>query len=115
MERCKACGATLAAGAEWCGQCLSLVTPPARSVMDPVPPPRPATLPDPPPTPVYSRWRSGPTSFGIVGRSVVSVLMLIPLWWFWETQMFAWPGVVIWVVIVMPWALRDLWRRSRVR
>jgi hypothetical protein len=68
-----------------------------------------------PSLPRYSRWRGDVTHFGLVGRLVVTVLLAVPLWWFWEVQTFAWPGLVIWGVFLMPWALRDVWRRSRIR
>ncbi|HEX4655318.1 MAG TPA: hypothetical protein VH274_06220 [Mycobacteriales bacterium] len=74
---------------------------------------------DAPPVPLpvsyqHSRWRSSVTSFGPIGRIVMTVLMFVPMWFFWETQGFAWPGLVIWGVFILPWALRDIWRRARI-
>jgi hypothetical protein len=74
---CPGCGAPLQPDAAWCGRCLAPV---AR-------PPEPS---DRPPMwletqrrervtfehAVYSRWRPGPTSFGALGRAVMTVLVL---------------------------------------
>jgi hypothetical protein len=50
-------------------------------------------------------------TFGPVGRVVVSLLMLVPLWWF---VVYAPVGAVvfvpIWLVKILPWAMRDIWR-----
>ncbi len=53
-RRCAVCGATNAAAAEWCGQCLTRFdgsVPPARPSADPVPSPPPVIDPTPPPSP----------------------------------------------------------------
>ena len=70
--------------------------------------------PEPAPRVAYSRWRASTTSFGLFGRLVMTVLLLVPVWWFWSVQIFAWPGLVIWVGFLLPWALRDTWRRTRL-
>jgi len=50
-------------------------------------------------------------TFGPLGRIVVSLLMLIPLWWFFTyAGIFGLIGIPIWLVKVLPWALRDIWR-----
>jgi hypothetical protein len=50
-------------------------------------------------------------TFGPVGRVVVSLLMLVPMWWF---IVYGSVGAVvflpIWLVKILPWALRDIWR-----
>lgn len=62
-----------------------------------------------------SRWVSSAVTFGPVGRIVVSLLMLVPLWWFIVyAGVFGIVGVPIWLVKVLPWALRDIWRPVRL-
>lgn len=54
---------------------------------------------------------SSAVTFGPVGRIVVSLLMLVPLWWFIAyAGVFGIVGVPIWLVKVLPWALQDIWR-----
>jgi hypothetical protein len=62
-----------------------------------------------------TRWRSTVTTFGPVGRVLMTLLMFVPMWFFWETAGFAWPGLFIWGLFILPWGLRDIWRRARVR
>ena len=58
-----------------------------------------------------SRWVSSQVTFGPVGRIVVSLLMLVPLWWFIAyAGVFGIVGVPIWLMKVLPWGLRDIWR-----
>ncbi len=75
---CSACGSSLQPDAAWCGRCLTPIT-------------RPAEATDRPPMwletqrrervsfdhVVYSRWRPGPTSFGALGRTVMTLLVLL--------------------------------------
>jgi hypothetical protein len=82
--------------------------------MDPPSPPAASTSSSPPAV-VHSRWRASQTSFGPVGRLIATVLLLLPMVFFWKTQTFGWPGLVIWGGFLLPWGLRDVWRRSRVR
>ena len=56
-------------------------------------------------------------SFGLRGRIVLTVLLLIPLAWFiyllqW---MIAAGGLFIYAFVVLPLALRDVWRPVRRR
>lgn len=63
-----------------------------------------------------SRWVRSDVTFGPVGRIAVSLLMLVPLWWFIAyAGVFGIVGVPIWLVKVLPWALRDIWRPVRLR
>ena len=58
-----------------------------------------------------SRWARSDVTFGPVGRIVVSLLMLVPLWWFIDyAGVFGIVGVPVWLFKVLPWALRDIWR-----
>jgi hypothetical protein len=63
---------------------------------------------------VKTRWRKTPTTFGPVGRLLCTFLLVVPL-----PVMIV--GVVvsggleivglgIWVLVIMPWALRDIWK-----
>jgi len=75
---------------------------------------RDVPVPPLPETRVYSRWRGSQVTFGPVGRLVMTVLMLVPMWWFSQAVVGAWPGLVIWGVFILPWGLRDIWRRTRI-
>jgi hypothetical protein len=61
-----------------------------------------------------SRWKGSQTTFGPVGRLVLTVALLLPVVFFWFAGMF-WLGGIIYVFVLLPWAMRDLWRRTRVR
>lgn len=75
MHTCPSCGARVTAEATWCGQCF---TPIDRS-------PASATgLRGPRPKqefhqPTYLRWHGGETSFGPVGRTVMTLGVLLGL------------------------------------
>jgi membrane protein required for beta-lactamase induction len=85
--------------------------------MDPVAPLRevPLAAPLPPNAAHRSRWRGSAVTFGPFGRIVATVALVAPLWWWWETGLFGWPGLMIWAVVFMPWGRRDVWSPSRVR
>jgi hypothetical protein len=81
-DTCSRCGAKVYAEAAWCGQCFAPLT----QEPDPAPEDRPlgsslsARMPgpkEPAHVPTFSRWRGGPTSFGPVGRIVLSVLAVL--------------------------------------
>jgi hypothetical protein len=58
-----------------------------------------------------SRWVRSAVTFGPVGRIVASLLTLLPLWWFLVYAPFGAIVIVpIWLVKILPWALRDIWR-----
>lgn len=58
-----------------------------------------------------SRWIGSDVTFGPVGRIVVSLLMLVPLWWFMTYGSFgAVAFLPIWLLKILPWAVRDIWR-----
>ncbi len=72
-------------------------------------PPRPV-----PPAQQLSRWRKGTTTFGPVGRIGWTVpIVLLPIF----VGMFGGIGgivfVGIWVFVIAPMALKDLWKADR--
>jgi hypothetical protein len=95
MESCATCGATLSEDTEWCGQCFAPVrraaggrvigAPAAAATVAGAPGGAPwmrtinATSSKPDTTPEYSRWKAGPTSMGAVGRTIVSILIVLGL------------------------------------
>jgi predicted MFS family arabinose efflux permease len=75
MDACPSCGARITAEATWCGQCFATID---RSV------PHGPGRRGPPPKQefhqaTYSRWRGGETSFGPIGRIVMTVGALLGL------------------------------------
>lgn len=116
MDTCSACGARLKPELKWCWQCFA----PAR-------PPEPGTGPppgatqsdlDPDPPPQYSRWRSGATTFGPVGRISITVVLALLGWVIFYVFRFVDGPLVIADVGVYGVAaffiLRHVWRRDRV-
>jgi hypothetical protein len=82
METCPRCGARVGAGATWCGQCFAAIEPEretsGRSVSG-AGRLRGPLVREPAHEAVYSRWRGSPTSFGPLGRILLSVLTFIGL------------------------------------
>ena len=116
MDRCASCGATLTAGAGWCGQCFSAVT----AAATPVSTFRPAAAIARPALQLperTTRWGQTPTTFGPVGRVVATLLLLVPLVVMVVggfVVMFSWGGAAAYAAIIVPWALRDIWRAGRI-
>jgi hypothetical protein len=78
--------------------------------------PRPVAPPTSPPRP--GRFAKTEVSFGLTGRLVLTVLLLIPLVWFIYLAIHYFigiGGIVVYGGIVVPWALRDLWRHPSRR
>ena len=81
MDTCRSCGAHLGADAQWCWQCY-------RPVEQPLPTPRAeaptagplalggARADDPLPLPRYSRWKAGATTFGPVGKILITAAVV---------------------------------------
>jgi hypothetical protein len=113
---CPSCQAHLAPGATWCSQCYAAVAPATRAAESGTTrfaPQTAAAVPLGPPT----RWRKTPTTFGPAGRLLATVALLVPLAFMVVGGMVftaAWAGALIWLVLVMPRALRDIWRAGRV-
>jgi hypothetical protein len=64
----------------------------------------------PPAQVAASRWAKSDVSFGPVGRMVGTVLLLAVGAWL---LVFSLIGAGVWWLVVVPWALRDLWRPVR--
>jgi|GEM_PF-1962590 hypothetical protein len=62
----------------------------------------------------YSRWKKTDCTFGPLGRVIATFLLLLPL----PVLAFAIAsgigiiGAGLYVLVVMPWALRDIWKRG---
>ncbi len=125
MESCAKCGATLAAEAEWCGQCLTRVGEPEMSGY------RRSHMPTkaPPVEITYSRWKAGPESFGPVGRSFLTILLAIGVFvgYFLAQgllmvtigmQIPAPASYFVYAVLAIPlafWGLKSIWKRARIK
>ena len=119
-----ACGTTIPAESPWCPRCLEpRSSQPATTAPEParrgfVPGGVGASLPPlaiPSQVPV-GRFAKTDVSFGLRGRIVMTVLLLIPLAWFTYLAqwMIALGGLLIYAFIIFPMAMRDIWRRPRV-
>ena len=82
METCPSCGTHVSADAAWCGQCFTSLAPTAEHASEGVAGALAARRPAPREeahTPTYSRFRGSPTSFGPVGRAILSLLTVMGL------------------------------------
>ena len=119
LERCEACDSRIPDGAEWCGLCLTRVP---RAPKSPAPP-----LAEAAPPPVAregSRTREGALTFGITGRVVITILVvlvgagglslfLIPYFTSHSHVALAYAAVFLVPYSVVAWLiLRDVWKRS---
>ena len=127
-QQCLVCGGTLKPEAEWCGQCYA-----PRSTAHPSHPtfqapasgfqdPRLRERPEPVET-TYSRFRSGPTSLGVFGRSIVTLLVLVAAVFAYFDVFPATLGIsgpkeefafAIAVVPVLFFVLKRVWRPTRI-
>jgi hypothetical protein len=121
-DRCSSCTAVLPAAAAVSTQSWTPV--PSTAPTDPtdqpaevgangfaVAPPR-VVPPDPR---QYSRTRAGVTSFGLLGRIVITLLALLMLGFFALNLPFGALGMGLWVFVVLPMLMRDVWKRERIR
>ena|SRR3954469_13254778 len=120
MERCSACGAALAG--DWCGQCFAPRSAPGAVAVAVAVAPTSfravSSTPAPAPLTRATRWGKTPTTFGPLGRLVATFALLVPLALMVVGGMadpFVWGGAGVWLLVVMPWALRDIWKAGRVR
>jgi hypothetical protein len=64
----------------------------------------------------YSRWQKSTGTFGPTGRVIATLLLLVPL------PLLAMAATVgigiigagIYVLVIMPWALRDIWKKAAI-
>jgi len=62
----------------------------------------------------YSRWKKTDGTFGPAGRIIATVLLVVPLPVL-ALGVATGIGIIgagLYVIIVMPWALRDIWKRG---
>jgi hypothetical protein len=114
--KCPSCGAGIADGAKWCPQCYARFddeTPVEAIDGSPKEFAHPETYRPPPPA-EWSRWRSSSTTFGPFGRIVASLALLLPFYFFFNAGVIGLVGLVMWIFIVMPMALRSIWKRTRI-
>ena len=129
MENCSNCGAKLAPGAEWCGQCLAPAKPSAsepemsgylRANLRPTAPPVDMT---------FSRWKAGPESSGPVGRGFLTILLIIGVfvgYFLAQGGMVVTVGMqipapssyVMYAILAIPlsfWGLKTIWKKARIK
>jgi hypothetical protein len=64
----------------------------------------------------YSRWKKTDGTFGPAGRIIATLLLLVPL----PILLLAVAsgigiiGVGLYLIVVMPWALRDIWKKAAI-
>jgi hypothetical protein len=58
-----------------------------------------------------SRWRPSAVTFGPVGRIVATIVVLLPILYAVFVSVFFLIAAAIWGLTIVPWALRDIWRR----
>ena len=116
MERCPQCGAVMSADAQWCGQCFA----PAASSPAPLAGFRTAPAPaGGPASPLMrtTRWGKTQTTFGPVGRILATIATLLPLAVMTVggfVDMFAWGGALVYLAVIVPWAMRETWQAGRI-
>jgi len=119
LERCEACDSRIPAGADWCGLCLTRVT------RAPQQPAHPNAVGLPPPVArEASRTREGALTFGIKGRLVITIavvlvgaigmsLFLIPFFTAHSHVALAYSAVFLVPYSLVAWlVLRDAWKRA---
>ena len=101
---CSSCGARLREGSSFCGQCYQVVAPAEV--------PRSAPPADLRFLPTYSRWRKTDTTFGPLGRSVWTVLVLLVM----AMAVFSQNPFAIGPLCLLgaPLVLRSVWAKGRV-
>jgi hypothetical protein len=72
------------------------------------------TNPDVGPLKTYSRWKKSTGTFGPIGRIVATFLLLLPLTRA-AVAIATGIGMIgggIYIFVIMPWALRDIWKKA---
>lgn len=103
--RCMECGARMGAGADWCPQCFTKVE------RGPKFAPPDAFLGPPPPR-AYSRTVKTSVTFGLGGRLVATVLLVVVPVGLLLT--FVFPFGVIYLVAAVPILLASIWKKTPV-
>jgi hypothetical protein len=102
----------------WCGQCFAPVAAPAPTGQPAAyVPMRHVPTASAPPAVRWSRWEKTPTTFGPLGRVIATVGVVVPLLVMVVggiVDPFVWGGAGIWGFVIMPWALRDIWKAGAV-
>lgn len=113
---CRACGAPIGGDVRWCLRCYE----PVRELTprEPQLPPLP-TVRQPTPEPVTSRWRRGPTTFGPVGRILLTAILALFAPWHGLVGFGSALGpLTLWYLLgytlVAVLLLRHIWRREPV-
>ncbi len=109
---CRSCGAPLPPDIRWCTTCYTPVT--QYAPRDPLHEPG-GFVGVPTHTPRTSRWRSGPTSFGSVGRILCTLALaaLFPWWGIGGFNPFFLWALMGWVLAAM-FVLRNTWKPERI-
>ena len=120
MKTCPSCGAKSQEDAAWCSQCYARFEAAAEAIAEPTPEAvvyDPFRKPDAMAKPGhvrYSRWANSETTMGPFGRVATSIALLLPFWLFFQAGVMGIVGLALWVVVVMPMALRSIWKRVPV-
>lgn len=134
MKTCPNCRANVADDLAWCNQCYASLARPAEAAPTPPTDDRPLWVRTGAPTAriethtEFSRWRGGATSFGPVGRILLTIGVLILLavgYPILRGLIFAFGGVdvpgagfmVMYAVVAVPagfYLLSRVWKRERV-
>ncbi len=101
-RNCGSCGANLPTDVRWCLQCYE----PVRHLS-----PREPQIPTvhfihSSQEPKATRWRAGPTTFGPVGRIVLTAVVIVG-----PTVLVPWPYLPLWAIVAVV-ILRDVWRKE---
>jgi hypothetical protein len=119
VDVCTRCGAGLTPGAPWCSLCLTPRGTPALSTGPVVAPLQPRSTLEAAPAALTQRTRYGTSemTFGLTGRIIMTILLILPLALFIPAIAlgFGIVGMGIWGFVVIPWGLRDIWRSSHRR
>lgn len=121
MPNCAVCAARCVPDAAWCSQCFAPLGAVATVGATPIAVPALGRfVPAPEAAPTLgrpTRWRKTPTTFGPAGRILATLGLLVPLVFMVVgglVFMAAWAGAVLWLAVVMPRGLRDIWRAGRL-
>ncbi|MGI4894138.1 MAG: hypothetical protein ACRYF3_03375 [Janthinobacterium lividum] len=111
---CVKCGHLLRDADTWCPLCHE-PAPDLRFRSGPAATVRADDHAGPPPPPLrswrQSRWRGSEVTFGPIGRIVCTLLLLVPVY---PALSFSPVAGISYLFVLLPWGLRDVWRRVRV-